>query len=239
MQDRPHVLVNMAVTVDGKVDTVARRGARISGPADSARVDRLRADVDAVMVGGHTLLREDPRLTIREQALSDERARQGRPRQPTKIGIVSHIGRPGEEDSLPLESRFLNVGDGRVIICTTSRTNSRSVAWLKEQGANVVVHGSERVDLAETFAELPDAGIERLMVEGGGTLVAALLAADLVDEIQLAMAPLLFGGESAPTLVGGPGLDREHAIDLTLTDATENEEGDVILRYLVNGVGAP
>ena len=53
---RPHVLVNMAVTADGKIDTVERRGARISGPADTARVDRLRAESDAVMVGGRTLL---------------------------------------------------------------------------------------------------------------------------------------------------------------------------------------
>ena len=61
MIERPRILVNMAVTADGKVDTVARRGARISGPADSARVDRLRAEADAVMVGGRTLLAEDPR----------------------------------------------------------------------------------------------------------------------------------------------------------------------------------
>ena len=60
MDRRPDVIVNMAMTADGKIDTVERRGARISGAADSARVDRLRASVDAVMVGGHTLLREDP-----------------------------------------------------------------------------------------------------------------------------------------------------------------------------------
>ena len=239
MKNRPYVLVNMAVTADGKVDTVERRGARISGPADSTRVERLRAEADAVMVGGHTLLREDPRLTIRNEALSDERTRRGRPAQPTKIGIVSQIGVPGEEDSLPPNSRFIHEGDGLVIVCTTARTKPAAVDWLHDQGAEVKVHGSDRVDLAVTFAELPSAGIERLMVEGGGTLVAALLAAHLVDEIQLAMAPLVFGGEDAPTPVGGPGLDREHAIDLTLADATENEEGDVILRYLVNGVGAP
>ncbi len=56
----------MAMTADGKIDTVARTGARISGTADSARVDRLRADSDAVMVGGRTLLAEDPRLTVRD-----------------------------------------------------------------------------------------------------------------------------------------------------------------------------
>ena len=57
---RPHVLVNLAMTADGKIDTVARAGARISGAADTVRVDQLRAAADAVMVGGRTLLGEDP-----------------------------------------------------------------------------------------------------------------------------------------------------------------------------------
>ena len=63
--ERPYVFLNMAMTADGKIDTVERRGARISGAADSARVDRLRAGADAVMIGGRTLLSEDPRLTVR------------------------------------------------------------------------------------------------------------------------------------------------------------------------------
>lgn len=73
MQKRPYVLVNMAVTADGKIDTWERRGARISGAADSIRVDRLRATADAIVVGGKTLLAEDPRLTVRDEAMQQER----------------------------------------------------------------------------------------------------------------------------------------------------------------------
>ena len=61
---RPYVLINVAATVDGKIDTLERRGAAISSDADRQRVDALRASVDAVMVGGRTLLDEDPRLKI-------------------------------------------------------------------------------------------------------------------------------------------------------------------------------
>ena len=99
---RPYVLVNMAVTADGKTDSRERRGARISGPADTARVDRLRAAADAVMVGGRTLMGEDPRLTVRDAAMSRGRLEAGRTAQPAKVGVTTRIGRPGgDAPSLP------------------------------------------------------------------------------------------------------------------------------------------
>ena len=233
VRSRPYVLVNMAVTADGKIDTVARQGARISGTADTARVDRLRADADAVMVGGRTLLSEDPRLTVRDQALREERERDGRPAQPTKVGVVSYIGRPGENETLPPDSRFLNDSGGRIVILTSTRTETAAIERLKEQGAEIVVRGDEQVDLAAALSALTELGIERLMVEGGSTLVAALLEAGLVDELQLAVAPLLFGGDTAPTPVGGRGWEREEAIGLTLSGTATSVDGDVILNYHV------
>ncbi len=233
MRERPFVLVNMAVTADGKVDTVERRGARISGPADSARVDALRAEADAVMVGGHTLLVEDPRLTVRDPVLVARRRAEGRPRQPAKVAVVTRVGLPGEEDALPGEGHFLRDGGGRVVVCTTTRTDGSAVAWLGAQGAEVLVAGEERVDLAGVLEWLRGAGVERLMVEGGGTLVAALLANGLVDEIQLAIAPLVFGGESAPTPVEGPGWPAEGAPRLHLAGITTSDDGDVVLHYRV------
>jgi 2,5-diamino-6-(ribosylamino)-4(3H)-pyrimidinone 5'-phosphate reductase len=223
----------MAVSADGKIDTVERRGARISGPADTVRVDRLRAGADAVMVGGRTLLGEDPRLTVRDAALIEQRTSEGRPPQPVKVGIVSRIGLPGDADALPAESLFLHDGGGRVFVCTTTRTDAGAIDWLRVQGSDVFVHGTQRVDLAETIPALHDAGVRRLMVEGGSTLVAALLAAGLVDEVQLAIAPLVFGGETAPTPVGGPGRLSDDAIQLSLAGVEQDADDDVILRYLV------
>jgi 2,5-diamino-6-(ribosylamino)-4(3H)-pyrimidinone 5'-phosphate reductase len=231
---RPYVLVNMAVTADGKVDTVERRGARISGPADTARVDRLRAESDAVMVGGRTLIAEDPRLTVRDPSLLQARRDAGRPGQPAKVGIVSHIGMPGETGSLSSDSRFLGEGGGRVLIHTTQRTSAAQVAWLEDRGAEVIVHGAERVDLEIALMGLADKGIERLMVEGGGTLIAALFEATLVDEVQLAIAPVLFGGETAPTPVGGPGLQPAGGVGLELAGVSRSVDDDVVLRYLVS-----
>ncbi len=232
---RPHVLVNMAVTADGKIDTVERRGARISGAADTARVDRLRAAADAIMVGGRTLLAEDPRLTVRDAELVAGRLRDGRAPQPSKVGVVTRMGTPGSADaSLPSPSRFLEEG-APVILATTHATDVATRTWLSAQGVDLIVHEAPRVDLVRLLDELARRGIARLMVEGGSTLVAALIELGLVDELQLAVAPLLFGGESAPTPVGGAGWPSKQARRLRLLASEVDADGDVIVRYSVDG----
>jgi len=221
----------MAMTADGKIDTVERLGARISGPADTARVDRLRADSDAIMVGGNTLLAEDPRLTVRDTALIDGRTKAGRPTQPMKVGVISVVA----PDAIAADGAFLHEGQGHVLVCTSERTSTDAIAALEAEGAQVLVAGSERADLAVVLATLSDLGVERLMVEGGSTLVAALLADGLVDELQLAIAPLLFGGATAPTPVGGDGWLHDDALGLELTDTSRSADGDVVVCYRVLG----
>ncbi len=227
----------MAMTADGKIDTVARRGARISGPADTARVDRLRADTDAVMVGGRTLLSEDPRLTVRDPELIVERTMAGRPAQPMKVGVVSRLTVPDAE-LLIERGAFLHDGDGRVVVFVSSPADDQAVRALESEGADVYASAAERVDLERAIAELGRLGVERLMVEGGSTLVAALLEAGLVDELQLAVAPLILGGEAAPTPVGGPGWSRDTALGLRLAGSETSPDGDVVLRYLTRGESA-
>jgi 2,5-diamino-6-(ribosylamino)-4(3H)-pyrimidinone 5'-phosphate reductase len=228
----------MAVTADGKVDTFERRGARVSGIEDTRLVDALRAAADAVMVGGRTLVAEDPRLTVRDPVLIGERVAQGRPPQPAKVAVASRLVQPGHAGmALPSPSRFLIEGATLVIVATTQATPSDAREWLERQGAELVVHDGLRVDLPRLLADLAEREIRSLLVEGGGTLVAALLAAGLVDELRLAVAPLLFGGEDAPTPVSGPGWPRDQAIPLTLLETDVDADGDVVLRYAVRRAG--
>lgn len=199
-QNRPWIVLNAAMTADGKIDTFARDGAKISSDDDWARVDQLRAEVDAVMVGGRTLMAEDPRLTVRSEDLRQARVQSGKPENPAKVGVVSYA-------DLPSDSRFLTDGGGQVYLFTTDRTNPSQVEALRALGAEVVVT-PEQVDLSASMAYLRNAGIERLLLEGGGTLNAAMLAEGLIDEIRVYIAPLIFGGTGAPTLMDGPGLNR-------------------------------
>lgn len=218
------------MTADGKIDTFERRGAPISSPRDKERVDRLRAEADAVMVGGNTLHQEDPKLTVKSPDLRAERKRRGLPPNPAKVGIASRL-------DLRPASAFLTAGPAKVFLFTTSQTDEAQIALLRAQGAQVFVHDALRVDLVAALETLNAHGIKRLMVEGGGTLIFELLRLGLADELTLYIAPLLFGGENAPTTVAGPGWGRSAAIPLQLLNVEAWEDGGVLLHYMIqNGL---
>jgi len=224
MMDRPFVFINIAMTADGKIDTFARKGAAISSQRDKERVDRLRAESDAVMVGGRTLLDEDPKLTVKSEVLRLERTALGLSPNTIKVGIVS-------EASIGMDSDFLNAGQADIVIFTTRRTSKEQLALLKSRGVDVYIYHSERVDLPDALATLKELGVNRLMVEGGSTLNFELIRLGLVDEITAYVAPLVFGGESAPTMAAGSGLEISAAVPLKLTDVEKWEDGGVLLRY--------
>ncbi|HET6598187.1 MAG TPA: dihydrofolate reductase family protein [Anaerolineales bacterium] len=222
--NRPFVFINVAMTADGKIDTVQRKGAAISSTRDKERVDQLRAGADAVMVGGRTLLDEDPKLTVKSEVLRAERVRGGRSPNPVKVGVVTRA-------NLREESEFLNTGPAGIVIFTTRRTSKRQLSLLKARNVDVYVDDAQQVNLERALATLKDLGIDRLMVEGGGTLNFALMRLGLVDQLTAYVAPMIFGGESAPTLAAGSGLARREAIPLQLIDVEKWEDGGVVLKY--------
>ena len=222
--NRPFVFINVAMTADGKIDTFQRRGSAISSPRDKERVDELRAGADAVMVGGKTLLDEDPKLTVKSEVLRAERAARGLSPNPVKVCVVTKA-------AIKEDSQFLNTGPAGIVIFTTRRTSKRHLSLLTARGVDVYVDDDDRVDLQKALSTLKDLGIDRLMVEGGGTLNFELLRLGLVDELTAYIAPMIFGGESAPTPAAGSGLERGEAIPLKLIDAETWEDGGVILRY--------
>ena len=224
--NRPFVFINVAMTTDGKIDTVERTGAAISSSRDKERVDQLRAEADAVMVGGRTLLDEDPKLTVKSEVRQAERVARGLSPNPVKVGILT-------EANIKPDSQFLNAGPANIVIFTTQRTSKEHLALLKSRRVDVYRDDTERVDLQRALATLKELGIRRLMVEGGSTLNFELLRLGLVDEITAYIAPMIFGGESAPTLAGGSGLKRSEAIPLKLVETETWEHGGVLLKYHV------
>ncbi|MCB0119283.1 MAG: dihydrofolate reductase family protein [Anaerolineales bacterium] len=222
--NRPYTFINVAMTADGKIDTFERRGAAISSPRDKQRVDELRASADAVLVGGRTLLEEQPKLTVKNEALREGRVRQGRSPNPIKVGVVTVA-------DIPKESDFIQTGDTRLVIFTTSQTSISKLAELRALGVEVFVDDAPRVDLNKMMLTLKKLGVERVMVEGGGTINFELIQQGLVDELQIYVSPMIFGGANSPTPADGVGIPREKAMGMKLVDVERWEDGGVILKY--------
>lgn len=227
MQTHPHIHVNVAMTADGKIDTAIRKGATISSGVDKLRVDHLRASSDAILIGGRTLISEDPKLTVKSAKLRHERASRGQEENPAKVGIVSVA-------DLKPNGNFLSAGPARRLIYTTKRTSPAQLARLKKTGAQVFVHGDSVVSLAQVMKSLVRQGIQKVLVEGGGTVIAELFRLDMVDELTIYIAARIFGGASAPTLADGPGFLAEQAPSLRLESVEKfGDDGGVLVHYFI------
>lgn len=220
-----YIHVNAAQSVDGKLSTRRREQVAISGPDDFDRVDRIRAAADAVLVGVGTILADDPRLTVREEDRRVQRLRNGRDANPARVVADSRA-------RTPTDARVLD-DDAETYLLVNESVDCDAITALEDAGAQVVVAGAERVDLPEALAQLADAGVERLMVEGGGELIFSLFEAGLVDRLSVFVGSMVVGGREAPTLADGEGFLEPDAFPrLDLTDVTRLDDG-VVLDYEV------
>jgi diaminohydroxyphosphoribosylaminopyrimidine deaminase / 5-amino-6-(5-phosphoribosylamino)uracil reductase len=190
----PLVILKMAASLDGKV--AARDGSSrwITGKDARREVHRMRAACDAILVGAGTALRDDPSLTVRVPRPV------GRP--PLRV-IVDGRGIVPETHAV--------FADGRaptLVATTDGAPEARRRAWSRA-GADVLIlddAGSALIPLDALLSELGKRDIQRLLVEGGPTLAWELVARDLVDEIVLFFAPILVGGQEAPSILMGGGI---------------------------------
>jgi diaminohydroxyphosphoribosylaminopyrimidine deaminase/5-amino-6-(5-phosphoribosylamino)uracil reductase len=192
MYGRPAFTLKAAVTLDGKIATVAGQSRWITGEAARADVHRLRDTHDAVLVGVGTVLADDPRLT----------ARLPRARDPVRIVLDGRLRTPVDAQLLPRRK------GPRTIIATSERAPETKAMALERAGAEVwrfPTRGAGKVPLDALARRLGDEGLTSVLVEGGGEVHAGFLAARLADEVVLYVAPKVVGGP-APSWVGGAGL---------------------------------
>jgi 2,5-diamino-6-(ribosylamino)-4(3H)-pyrimidinone 5'-phosphate reductase len=211
------VLINAAMTIDGKIATNLGDSA-ISSKQDLRRLHRLRSSVDAIVIGISTVIVDNPRLTVRLVK------RYGT--TPVRI-IIDSTGR------IPLDSKILKSASKiNTIVAVTSRTSDKRIDKIKSAGAMVIVAGARTVDLKELFCILKKMGFNKILVEGGGELNWSILQLGIVNELMVTVAPRIVGGRTATTLVEGDGYTRiSESIKTELIKISRQNNGEITLYY--------
>lgn len=217
---RPHVVVNCAITADGKLALGDRTPLEISSEDDMLRVHRLRASCDAILVGAGTVLADDPKLHVSAQRVPD-------PPTPLKVVLDS-------SDCTPAEARFMS-SPGRALVATVEPLASGMRERLGGRAEVLAFGTGPRVDLPSLLGHLHMTGVRRLMVEGGGETIWSFLSEGLVDELSVYVGPMVAGGRDAPTMADGEGaLGPDDVVRLELLSVDGLGEG-LWIRYRVTG----
>lgn len=226
---RPFVHVNVAMSADGKLSTSERRQVKISGTSDFSRVDRIKAESDAIMVGIGTVLADDPSLTVKSTDLRSARRAKGLPEHPIRIVVDSRA-------RTPIDAAILHKGEGvRVIACSEKAEEGKKDGLSRY--ARIIVAGNDTVDLTALLSSLHAMGIRTLLVEGGGTLIWGLFRAGLVDRLTCYVGNRVIGGASAPTLADGEGFTREQDFIPLSLEGIERMDSGVLLTWTIRRPG--
>ena len=203
--NRPYVIVNCAMSADGKSALPTRKQLRISSDEDIERMYKLRNECDTVLVGIDTVLSDDPKLTVKAKYVEN-------PKQPLRVVLDSKC-------RIPKDTLVLNNAAKTLIITTEGNEKHFEGEHIEVVGCKANEEG--HVDLEYALELLYQKGAEKLLVEGGGTIVWSFLEKRLVDDLYIYIGPCIIGGKTTPTVAGGLGIKNEvELIPLKIVDVT-------------------
>ncbi|MGA3163231.1 MAG: RibD family protein [Verrucomicrobiota bacterium] len=198
----PFVLVNMAMTADGKIATANRAAAAFGSPRDHEHLLELRATTDAVMAGARTL--DSAPITMGPGPAKFRRRRLKRGLAEYNLRVI--VSRSG---SVNPRAEVFNHRFSPIIILTTCRAKANRLKQLRALADEVKICGRREINFRVALRWLQKKwGVRRLLCEGGGELNDALFRAGLVDELHLTICPKIFGGHNAPTIADGKGIPK-------------------------------
>ncbi len=185
---RPHVILKIAVSADGKTGLKGRKPADISCNVSRAEAHMLRATSDAVMVASGTVLADDPMLNCRLPGMAD--------RSPIRVVLDGKL-------RIPLDAKLVRTArEIPLWVITRPDAPPEKQRELEEAGAEVmrVSTKGDRIDLSEALFLLATRNITRLLVEGGPIISAELLQENLIDEAVVVQSPKELGADAIPAL---------------------------------------
>jgi len=193
---RPHVIINCAMSADGKIALPSRKQVRISCDEDIKRMYNLRNEVDAVLVGIGTILSDDPKLTVKEKYVKN-------PKQPLRIILDSSCRTP--KDALVLN-------DSAKTLIITKKGNEKQFDKKHIEVIGCKTYNEGYLDLSCVLDLLSKKGAKKLLVEGGSTVIWSFLEKKLVDDLFIYIGPYVIGGKDTPTVADGSGIKNENEL---------------------------
>jgi len=190
---RPRVIINCAMSADGKIASPIRKQMRISCDEDIERMYRLRNECDAVLVGVGTILADDPKLTVKEKYVKHLK-------QPLRVVLDS-------KRRTPAHALVLNDMTETLIITAKGKEKTYKGSHIEVVGCKTDRNGFIDVECVLDF--LYRKGVRTLLVEGGGTVIWNFLKNKVVDDLYIFIGSLIIGGKDTPTVAEGEGIKSE------------------------------
>lgn len=211
----PFVILKTAMSLDGKIATASGQCRWISCEGSRAMVHKIRDEVDGIMVGIGTVIKDDPSLTTR---LPD-----GKGHDPVRIVLDSRA-------RIPLNSKVLNIASSaRTIVAVTSQAPEEKINQIREKAEVLIMpENNRKVDLKALMKELGSREITSILLEGGAEVNASALKAGIVDKVMFFIAPKIIGGKNAPGPIGGEGI-QEISESFHLRELSLEHIGDDLL----------
>ncbi len=211
---RPRIVLSAAISIDGKIATKTG-DSELSSKQDKIRVHRLRAKVDAIIVGIRTVSVDDPLLTVRHT----------KGKNPTRI-VLDSFGK-----ILPSTRIIKTANKVPTIIAVSKKTPKKNLARLASYPVKILITGQNKVELRKLLNTLQKEKIKTVLLEGGGTLNWEFIRQGLVDEIIITVTPYIVGGKDAITLVEGKGFSKIlHSPKLKLHKVAR-QNNEIVLHY--------
>lgn len=190
---KPFVVMKVAMSLDGKISTTTGQSKWISCDESRRYVHKLRSEVMSILVGINTVIKDNPML--------DCRLENGK--NPIRIIVDTTL-------KIPIDSKIVSSSKSiRTIVVTTKRANRNVMKLLEDKGVEILTVNLKNnlVDLKEMINKLGELNIDSILIEGGSSLNFSVMNENIVDKIQVYVAPIILGGESSKTPIGGQGVD--------------------------------
>lgn len=189
----PFIFMKVAMSLDGKIATCKGDSKWISCEESRKCVHKLRRELMGILVGINTVIKDDPMLNCRLE----------NGKNPIRIIVDTEL-------KIPMSSKIISSAKSiRTIVVTTKKAKLNSIEPLKEKGVEILIVNLKKnlVDLNDMIHKLGELNIDSILIEGGATLNFSAINENIVDKLQVYIAPIIIGGENSKTPVEGEGIN--------------------------------